>query len=134
MTKVTLTLILIQISCFFLKKSRFNCLNFTVSDLDAKDVVCYFWDGARGAVEIGSCILNYIKVVLDQNPEKEIDIIFYSDNCSGQQKNKYLLSVYAYAVVNTRVKSITHKFLIRGHSQNEGDNVHSAIENKLRDT
>lgn len=31
-----------------------------------------------------------------------------------------------------RVKSITHKFLIRGHSQNEGDNVHSVIEKQIK--
>lgn len=31
-----------------------------------------------------------------------------------------------------RVKSITHKFLIRGHSQNEGDNVHSVIEKQVK--
>lgn len=123
-----------QISLFFYK-SRINCLNFTVSDLKATDVVCYFWDeteGKRGAVEIGSCILDYIKSQVDHTPNKEIDVIFYSDNCGGQQKNKFLLSVYAYAVNKLRVKSITHKFLIRGHSQNEGDNVHSVIEKQIK--
>ncbi|XP_050548363.1 uncharacterized protein LOC126910004 [Daktulosphaira vitifoliae] len=114
-----------QISMFFYK-SRINCLNFTVSDLNAKDVTCYFWDeteGSRRAVEIGTCILAYIETQIEKDPEKEIDLIFYSDNCGGQQKNKYILSIYAYAVINLKVKSITHKFLIRGHSQNEGDNV-----------
>jgi len=123
-----------QVSLFFYK-SRINCLNFTVSDLNVKNVVCYFWDeteASRGAVEIGSCILNYIKALIDENLGKDIEIIFYSDNCGGQQKNKYLLSVYAYAVINMRVKSITHKFLIRGHSQNEGDNVHSVIEKQIK--
>lgn len=42
------------------------------------------------------------------------------------------MSVYAYTVINLRVKSITHKFLIRGHSQNEGDNVHSVIEKQIK--
>lgn len=123
-----------QVSLFFYK-SRINCFNFTVSDLRAKDVVCFFWDeteGKRGPVEIGSCILDYIKSRVDQNHNKEIDIIFYSDNCGGQQKNKFLLSAYAYAVNMLTVKSITHKFLIRGHSQNEGDNVHSVIEKQIK--
>lgn len=123
-----------QVSLFFYK-SRINCLNFTISDLYAKNVVCYFWDeteASRGAVKIGSCVLNYIKALIDENLGKDIDIIFYSDNCGEQQKNKYLLSVYAYAVINLRVKSITHKFLIRGHSQNEGDNVHSVIEKQIK--
>lgn len=74
-----------QVSLFFYK-SRINCLNFTISDLYAKNVVCYFWDeteASRGAVEIGSCILNYIKALTDENLGKDIDIIFYSDNCGG---------------------------------------------------
>lgn len=69
-----------QISLFFYK-SRINCLNFTISDLKAKDLICYFWDETdrkRGAVEIGSCILDYIKSQVDQTPNKEIDSIFYS--------------------------------------------------------
>ncbi|XP_047513909.1 uncharacterized protein LOC125055490 [Pieris napi] len=125
-----------QVSLFFYK-SRINCLNLTVSDLNAKDVVCFFWDeteAKRGANEIGSCVLAYIELILAKSdPNNDVDIIFYSDNCCGQQKNKYLLSVYAYAVNNMlRVNSITHKFLIRGHSQNEGDNVHSVIEKQIK--
>lgn len=58
--------------------------------------------------------------------------MFYSENCGSQQKNKFLLSVYAYAVNKLPFKSITHKFLIRGHSRNEGDNVHSVIEKQIK--
>ncbi|XP_060810179.1 uncharacterized protein LOC106142604 isoform X1 [Amyelois transitella] len=123
-----------QISLFYYK-SRINCFNFTVSDLYAKNVECYFWDeteGKRGANEIESCILNYIEQMIQVHPGKELDFIFYSDNCCGQQKNKYLLTAYAYAVQKMKVKSVTHKFLIRGHSQNEGDNVHSVIEKQVK--
>lgn len=124
-----------QVSLFFYK-SRINCLNFTISDLYAKDVICFFWDeieGKRGAVEIGSCVLQYIQMVVEKSTSgTELDLIFYSDNCCGQQKNKYLLSAYAFAVATMRVNSITHKVLIRGHSQNEGDNVHSVIEKQVK--
>lgn len=30
------------------------------------------------------------------------------------------------------VKGITHKFLIHDHTQSEGDNVHSVIENEVK--
>lgn len=40
--------------------------------------------------------------------------------------------MYLYAVEKFQVKSITHKFLIRGHTQNEGDAVHSTIEKSLK--
>nr|CAI5870280.1 unnamed protein product [Callosobruchus analis] len=63
---------------------------------------------------------------------EELDIIFYSDNCCGQQKNKFVLSAYTYAVKKFKLRSITHKFLIQGHSQNKGDNIHSVIEKQIK--
>ena len=33
---------------------------------------------------------------------------------------------------NVFVKSITHKFLIKGHTQNEGDSAHSLIERQIK--
>jgi len=45
-------------------------------------------DTKRGAVEIGSCVWEYLKILSEQdNDEKEI-IFFYSDNCCDQNKNK----------------------------------------------
>ncbi|KAK5647942.1 hypothetical protein RI129_002834 [Pyrocoelia pectoralis] len=96
---------------------------------------CFFWnetEGKRGAIEIGSCVLSYISMLVEKvNKPNEIDIIFYSDNCCGQQKNKYLLTTYAYALQKFNVRRIEHKFLICGHSQNEGDNIHSVIEKQI---
>lgn len=40
--------------------------------------------------------------------------------------------MYLYAVETLRIKSITHKFLIRGHTQNEGDTAHSIIEKAIK--
>lgn len=42
--------------------------------------------------------------------------------------------MYLYAVQKFKIKSITHKFLIKGHTQNEGDNVHSVIEKAVKRT
>lgn len=44
-----------------------------------------------------------------------------------------MLATYLYAVQNLDIKSITHKYLIRGHSQNEGDSVHSVIERAIKE-
>ena len=40
--------------------------------------------------------------------------------------------MYLYAVEKFKIKSITHKFLVSGHTQNEGDNVHSVIEKSIK--
>lgn len=142
----------------FFYKSKLNCFNFTIVELMLKksekvnkrkknadsddelgaydNVYSYFWDetqGKRGANEIGSCLLDYLKRLNEQNANKSLNITFYSDNCCGQNKNKYITSLYSYAVSNfENIQSITHKYLIKGHTQNEGDNVHSLIEKEIK--
>jgi len=40
--------------------------------------------------------------------------------------------MYLYAVEKYKINSITYKYLIRGHTQNEGDTVHSVIEKSMK--
>ena len=115
----------------FYYSSKLNVLNFTITDLIKKNTECYVWDESnshRGANELGTCVLKYI--------EKHIGtykhVVFYSDNCSGQQKNQFMLAAYIFALRKFDLNSITHKFLIKGHTQNEGDSVHSLIERKTK--
>lgn len=125
----------------FYYKSKLNCYNLTITELANKDtnlgyenVHCYFWtecDAKRGAIEIGSCVWEYLKTLSEQDDEEK-EVIFYSDNCAGQNKNKYITCLYLYAVKNLNIKRITHKFLIRGHTQNEADSVHSLIEKEVK--
>uniref|UniRef100_A0A6P7F1D5 Uncharacterized protein LOC114324186 n=1 Tax=Diabrotica virgifera virgifera TaxID=50390 RepID=A0A6P7F1D5_DIAVI len=37
-----------------------------------------------------------------------------------------------FAVLNYNIRSITHKFMITGHTQNEADNGHSLIEKQIK--
>ncbi|KAL0840311.1 hypothetical protein ABMA28_015581 [Loxostege sticticalis] len=119
----------------FYYKSRLNCLNFTICELKADLTKCYFWtevEGQKGANEIGSCVFKYLEEKSVSSSGK-LNITFYSDNCCGQQKNQFVFSMYIYAVKNLpNIESITHKFLIKGHTQNEGDSVHSTIERQIK--
>lgn len=114
--------------------SKLNVFNFTIYDIKSNAVVCCVWNeaqGNRGANEIGSCVLSYLRN-LSKIFNEDRNVIFYSDNCAGQQKNKFLFSMYLYAVRNLeKIQSITHKYLITGHTQNEGDNAHSLIERSI---
>lgn len=109
-------------------------INFTVTELGTKDTTCFVWhegEGARGVNEIGSCVLMYLRK-LNDNATELCDVTFYSDNWCGQQKNKFMLAMYQYATQELpNIKSITHKFLIKGHTQNEGDCVHSVIQRNI---
>ncbi|CAG5053568.1 unnamed protein product [Parnassius apollo] len=91
-----------------------------ITNIKNRETICYFWHealGCRGAVEIGSCVYKFLQKVSDKYPNS--DVTFYTDNCCGQQKNRFIFSMYLYAVKTLRIKTITHKFLIRGHTQNE---------------
>ena len=120
-----------EISVFYYK-SKLNVYNLTMFDIQRKTCKCYLWDecnGNRGANEIGSCVLSYIESVNDTDCK---DIIFWSDNCAGQNKNKFMIALYLYAVQKYNIDTITHKFLIKGHTQNEGDSAHSVIERQIK--
>lgn len=115
----------------FYYKSKLNVFNFTIYNLKTNSCECYIWDetnGHRGVNELGTCVLMYLKKMATDFEE----IIFYSDNCAGQQKNKFMLGLYFYAVRYLGIKSITHKYLVVGHTQNEGDSAHSLIERQMK--
>ena len=120
-----------EVSVFYYK-SKSNILNFTIYNLKSNACNCYIWNesnGHRGVNELGTCVLKYLKDTCDSG---YTDIISYSDNCYGQQKNKFMLALYLYAVTNLDIHSITHKYLIKGHTQNEGDSAHSLIERQVK--
>lgn len=121
-----------KVSVFYYK-SKLNVFNFTIYNICSRDANCFVWHegiGHRGVNELGTCVYRFLKEKANQ--EESIDVIFYSDNCAGQQKNKFMFSLYIHAVRSLNINSITHKFLIKGHTQNEGDSVHSTIENEVK--
>ncbi|CAH1972312.1 unnamed protein product [Acanthoscelides obtectus] len=84
--------------------------------------------GNRGASEIGSCLLLYIISQVEQGIR---EFSFFSDNCSGQNRNRFLYSLYSYLSQKYQIK-IKHTYLEKGHTQSEGDCVHSVIERAAR--
>jgi len=114
-----------KVSNFYYSR-KFATYNLTVYNMDEIEANCYLWNedqAKRGENEISTCIYKFL---IEYCTNKHT--IFYSDNCCGQQKNKFMISLYLYAVTHLNIPSITHKYLIVGHTQNEGDNVHSVIE------
>ncbi|XP_072395807.1 uncharacterized protein [Diabrotica undecimpunctata] len=122
----------------FYYKSRLNSYNFTICKLQQKGlgpVDCFFWhegEAKRGASEIGTCLLEYLKKQSDLANSDGLELVLYSDNCGGQGKNKFIITAYLFAVAKYKIKSITHKFFVVGHGQNEGDASHSVIEKAVK--
>lgn len=120
----------------FYYKSKLNTLNFTISHIGNDKTDCFYWhegEANRGADEIGSCIYKFIENTMINYDGPGLDLIFYSDNCCGQNKNRFIVSVYLFALLKfPKIKCITHKYLITGHTQNEADSVHSTIEKQIQ--
>ncbi|CAG9769804.1 unnamed protein product [Ceutorhynchus assimilis] len=115
-----------EISSFYYK-SKLATYNFTIYDLGNNKGHCYVWNESiarRGPNEISSCLLNFIKKQTGNGVKK---IVFYSDNCGGQNRNRFVFSMFAHASKTIKVQ-ILHRFLERGHTQNEGDSMHATIE------
>lgn len=83
------------------------------------------WDeiGKRGSNEISTCILIFIKIM--ESGIKQFS--FYSDNCTGQNRNIFIYSMWEYAAYTMKVNTV-HTFLEKGHTQNEGGSMHATIE------
>ncbi|KAK4885146.1 hypothetical protein RN001_001417 [Aquatica leii] len=115
---------------FFYYKRKLATYNFTIFDVKNKEGHCYLWHegiAKRGANEIYSCVYKFISKNENEN------LVFYSDNCVGQNKNKFVFGMYLYCIKKIEnIKSITHKFLIVGHTQNEGDSMHASIEREKK--
>ncbi|KAI8435869.1 hypothetical protein MSG28_004078 [Choristoneura fumiferana] len=112
-------------------KRKLSIYNFTIFDLANKEGFCYMWTectAKRGANEVSSCLSIFIKTLIDKGAKR---FLFWSDNCSGQNRNRVVYSTYMFLSKKYNV-DITHRFLERGHTQNEGDSVHALIEKESK--
>ena len=138
----------LQVVCFDLQKclmspksnvsdlyhsKKLATYNFTIYDLDEKQVLCDMWHEGqekRSSADIGSCMSKH-----NRGPAREgiIKTIYYSETCGGQQRNIYFSMMCLYSINNMPpLTRITHNFFERRHSQNEGDSVHSRIEQETK--
>ncbi|KAJ8890505.1 hypothetical protein PR048_010014 [Dryococelus australis] len=114
----------------FYYKRRLSVLNFTIYYLGRNIEHCYVWHegaGRRGLNEVASCLLQFLQIYRVGDY-----VCFYSDNCAGQNKNKFIVALYLYAVYVHDIESITHKFLVTGHTQNEGEHLHYLTEKQKK--
>ncbi|KAF2886755.1 hypothetical protein ILUMI_19421 [Ignelater luminosus] len=91
-------------------KSKLSVYNLTIYDAGQKQGYCYMWHKCiafRVSSEIKSCVLSFIEQKADRSYK---ELILYSDNS-----------------MNYNIR-ITHNFMEVGHTQNEGDSMHSTIK------
>lgn len=101
--------------------------NLGIHDCVTDQAYMYMWSedlAKRGSDEICSIIYKYIK---DNNISAE-HLIVYSDNCSGQNKNWAIMSLWRQLVAEKVFKSVEHRFLVVGHTHLPSDRDFAIIE------
>lgn len=84
----------------------------------------------RGSSEICSSLLRYIEV--EENIQKNSDLVIWSDSCGGQNKNFSVICLYQYLILKGYFRRIDHKFPEVGHSYLDSDRDFGRIEKVLR--
>jgi hypothetical protein len=108
-------------------KRKLATYNFTVFDLRTKEGICYMWDESvarRSSCDIASCLWLW----LENLPTTVKRVTFYSDLCSGQNRNINVTGMMLAAVNCLPLEHIDHTFLESGHTQMEVDSMHAVIE------
>ncbi|WAR13967.1 hypothetical protein MAR_004072 [Mya arenaria] len=70
-------------------KTKLTCHNFTVMNINTKEVHCYFWNESQGdltANSFASCIADYIEDAIRANSDVK-HFMLYSDSCTYQNRN-----------------------------------------------
>jgi hypothetical protein len=113
---------------------KLSMYNLTAYCLGTGDAYCFLWDetdAKRGCNEIASCLLKFVKIHMQKNCKS---FCFFSDNCAGQNINRFIAALWWYVIKEFGVNDVTHSFLEVGHTQNENDSVHATIERASRRT
>lgn len=108
---------------------KLNTYNFTVYNYGTDEVFCYLWPehiASRGSNEVASCVIDYLGIMARRNVKT---VTLLSDSYGGQNRNRTMAFALWYSLSKYSLTSIKHQFLVVGHTFNEGDSAHSAIEN-----
>ena len=117
----------LEVSVMFYKR-KLSVYNLTVYELGNGTGHCYMWhegQAKRGGNDITTAVYKFALAKAELGVR---EIHFFSDQCIGQNKNQFVSFMYYLVTTTTAVSCVTHSFFEPGHSMNEGDSMHSAIE------
>jgi hypothetical protein len=91
-------------------RRKLATFNLTVYDLGINEGHCYVWHegvAKRDANNIATCVFDFIKTKSELGVK---DFSFFSDNCSGQNKNKAMHIMYLHCLRKFDPEQITHYY------------------------
>lgn len=114
-------------------KMKLSTHNFTIYNLGTHDGYCYLWNETEGGLtsnEFGTIIYKFLESQLPL-PEGKTKLILYSDGCAYQNRSATVANALLHFSCTNKV-TVEQKYLEVGHTQMEGDAMHSLIERRLK--
>lgn len=99
-----------------------------IHDCVANKGYMYMWTeevAKRGSCDIANVMLKHFT----QHPPKSENLVVYSDNCSGQNKNWLFVAFWLQLIRERFYKNIEHRFFVSGHTYMPCDRDFGIIEN-----
>ena len=113
---------------------KYSVDNFSIYESCTRRGFCYVWgeaDAKRGAFEISTCLYKWLTSV--DNLQLAKKVILYCDCCSGQNRNRVVVAMLRYALINCNYIETVHlKFLLPGHTYMPVDCVHATVEHFVK--
>ena len=111
---------------------KVNAYNCGIHDLNTGKGHMFMWPenvAKRGSNEVASCLYKYIETYV--NPKIK-ELVIFSDNCAGQNKNLNITLACLRLIQKKRFSKITHIFMVAGHSYMDCDRDFGHISRKLK--
>ncbi|XP_055955699.1 uncharacterized protein LOC126815989 isoform X1 [Patella vulgata] len=96
--------------------------------------VNYLIDESASSSKGSSAVISYLHHFFETYGLGEKDLDMHCDNCSGQNKNRYMLWYLAWRVMHGLHRTVTLNFLITGHTKFAPDWCFGLIKQKFRKT
>lgn len=96
--------------------------------------VNYLIDESVFAGKGANAVISYLHHFFSNHGLGETDVHLHADNCSGQNKNKYLLWYWAWRTITGLHNSCTYSFLLVGHTKFACDWCFGLLKQKVRKT
>jgi len=109
-------------------KRQLSVYNLGVHNLEDNSASIFMWDeskAGRGASEIGSCLLQYVKSQMIHGLKS---VTAFSDSCGGQNRNFKIATLMSFLVQDCCLQSVTLHFMQSGHSFLPNDADFGVIE------
>ena len=91
----------------------------------------YFMDESVATGKGANAMISYVHDFLENHGAGETDVHLHADNCSGQNRNNYVLWYWCWRVTHGLRESVRHSFLVVGYTKFSPDWCFGLMKQRL---